>query len=46
MRSGGKADDPARAVLEIAEQPLQIHGGYGYMREFRVERAVRDARLV
>lgn len=34
-----------RALLEIADQTLQIHGGYGYMREYGIERAVRDARL-
>jgi acyl-CoA dehydrogenase len=34
-----------RAVLEIADESLQIHGGYGYMREYGIERAVRDARL-
>jgi acyl-CoA dehydrogenase len=34
-----------RAVLEIADDALQIHGGYGYMREYGIERAVRDARL-
>jgi acyl-CoA dehydrogenase len=34
-----------RAVLEIADQALQVHGGYGYMREYGIERAVRDARL-
>jgi alkylation response protein AidB-like acyl-CoA dehydrogenase len=34
-----------RAILEIADQSLQIHGGYGYMREYGIERAVRDARL-
>ncbi|HVW46024.1 MAG TPA: acyl-CoA dehydrogenase family protein, partial [Solirubrobacterales bacterium] len=34
-----------RAALEIADQTLQIHGGYGYTREFGIERAVRDARL-
>jgi len=34
-----------RALLEIADQCLQIHGGYGYMREYGIERAVRDARL-
>jgi acyl-CoA dehydrogenase len=34
-----------RAILEIADECLQIHGGYGYMREYGVERAVRDARL-
>ncbi|MGE5407298.1 MAG: acyl-CoA dehydrogenase family protein [Syntrophothermus sp.] len=34
-----------RAALEIADGCLQIHGGYGYMREYGIERAVRDARL-
>jgi acyl-CoA dehydrogenase len=34
-----------RAVLDIADQALQVHGGYGYMREYGIERAVRDARL-
>jgi acyl-CoA dehydrogenase len=34
-----------RALLDIADQSLQIHGGYGYMREYGIERAVRDARL-
>ncbi|HVX32634.1 MAG TPA: acyl-CoA dehydrogenase family protein, partial [Solirubrobacterales bacterium] len=34
-----------RAALEIADQTLQIHGGYGYAREYGIERAVRDARL-
>jgi acyl-CoA dehydrogenase len=34
-----------RAVLDIADQSLQIYGGYGYMREYGIERAVRDARL-
>ena len=34
-----------RTALEIADQTLQIHGGYGYTREYAIERAVRDARL-
>jgi alkylation response protein AidB-like acyl-CoA dehydrogenase len=34
-----------RTMLEVADECLQIHGGYGYMREFGIERAVRDARL-
>jgi acyl-CoA dehydrogenase len=29
----------------VADQAVQIHGGYGYMREFLVERLFRDARL-
>ncbi len=34
-----------RAALEVADDAVQIHGGYGYMREYEVERALRDARL-
>jgi acyl-CoA dehydrogenase len=34
-----------RGLVEIADEALQIHGGYGYMREYGIERAVRDARL-
>jgi acyl-CoA dehydrogenase len=34
-----------RGLVQIADECLQIHGGYGYMREYGVERALRDARL-
>ena len=34
-----------RAILEVADECVQIHGGYGYMREYGVERGLRDARL-
>lgn len=34
-----------RALVEIADETLQIHGGYGYMTEYEIERALRDARL-
>jgi acyl-CoA dehydrogenase len=34
-----------RALVDVADECLQIHGGYGYMREYGIERAVRDARL-
>jgi acyl-CoA dehydrogenase len=34
-----------RALVEIADEAVQIHGGYGYMKEYEVERALRDARL-
>ena len=30
---------------KVADESLQIHGGYGFMREFPIERAWRDARL-
>jgi acyl-CoA dehydrogenase len=34
-----------RACVEVADDVVQILGGYGYMREYGVERALRDARL-
>lgn len=47
--------DPALAAMaknaatdmcsEVVDQAVQIHGGYGYMREVLVERLFRDARL-
>ncbi len=30
---------------KVCDQAVQIHGGYGYMREYVVERLYRDARL-
>ena len=30
---------------EVADECVQIHGGYGYMKEYDVERAYRDMRL-
>jgi alkylation response protein AidB-like acyl-CoA dehydrogenase len=33
----------SESLLKAALDTLQIHGGYGYMTEFEVERAVRDA---
>ncbi len=34
-----------RSAVEVADEVIQIHGGYGYMAEYGVERAYRDARL-
>ena len=31
--------------FEVCNHALQIHGGYGYMKEYEVERLWRDARL-
>ncbi|MFY9588897.1 MAG: acyl-CoA dehydrogenase family protein, partial [Actinomycetota bacterium] len=30
---------------KVADEVLQIHGGYGYMMEFPIQRAWRDSRL-
>jgi citronellyl-CoA dehydrogenase len=35
----------ARVICEVADECIQIHGGYGYMKEYEIERAYRDARL-
>jgi alkylation response protein AidB-like acyl-CoA dehydrogenase len=32
-------------IEEVCNDAIQIHGGYGYMKEYEVERAYRDARL-
>jgi alkylation response protein AidB-like acyl-CoA dehydrogenase len=33
-------------AMAATHQAIQIHGGYGYMREYQVERFFRDARLL
>ncbi len=33
------------AGFEIANQALQLHGGYGYLKDYPVERIVRDLRV-
>ncbi len=35
----------ARATMRACSNAIQIHGGYGYTREFDVERYLRDAKL-
>ena len=35
----------AHAAVEIADEAIQILGGWGYMTEFEVERFYRDARI-
>lgn len=36
----------SEVCVEIANQAVQIHGGYGYMKEYHVERYLRDAKLL
>jgi isovaleryl-CoA dehydrogenase len=36
----------AEMASRIADQAVQIHGGYGYMLEYPVQRFLRDAKLI
>lgn len=35
----------SKIAVECALEAIQIHGGYGYMREYHVERYLRDAKI-
>jgi citronellyl-CoA dehydrogenase len=35
----------SRVACEVADECVQIFGGYGYMKEYEIERAYRDVRL-
>ena len=35
----------ARAAVEVADEAIQLLGGYGYMTEYEVERFYRDAKI-
>jgi alkylation response protein AidB-like acyl-CoA dehydrogenase len=35
----------SEVAVRVAEEAIQIHGGYGYTRDYPVERAWRDAKL-
>lgn len=32
-------------AVEVALEAIQVHGGYGYVREYKVERYLRDAKI-
>jgi alkylation response protein AidB-like acyl-CoA dehydrogenase len=36
----------ARAANEVTDRMLQVHGGYGYMKEYAIERYYRDCRAL
>ena len=35
----------AEVAMEVTTKAVQLHGGYGYTREYPVERMMRDAKI-
>lgn len=35
----------SEAAMDITTEAVQVHGGYGYVREYHVERLMRDAKI-
>jgi butyryl-CoA dehydrogenase len=35
----------SRAAVTVADRAVQVHGGYGYIKEYPVERYYRDAKI-
>jgi len=35
----------SQIAQEVTTEAIQIHGGYGYVKEFHVERLMRDAKI-
>ena len=35
----------AEVAMEVTTKAVQLHGGYGYTREYSVERMMRDAKI-
>ena len=36
----------SEVAMKITTEAIQIHGGYGYIREYNVERFFRDAKIL
>jgi len=35
----------AEMAMKVTTEAVQVHGGYGYVREYHVERMMRDAKI-
>jgi alkylation response protein AidB-like acyl-CoA dehydrogenase len=35
----------SEAAMWISTEAVQVHGGYGYVKEYHVERMMRDAKI-
>ena len=41
----GQIEYAAEVAMEVTTKAVQLHGGYGYTREYDVERMMRDAKI-
>lgn len=35
----------SQTAMDVADEAIQVHGGYGYVKEYHVERMLRDAKI-
>jgi alkylation response protein AidB-like acyl-CoA dehydrogenase len=35
----------SKVAMEVTTEAVQVHGGYGYVKEYHVERLMRDAKI-
>jgi alkylation response protein AidB-like acyl-CoA dehydrogenase len=35
----------SKVAMETTVEAIQVHGGYGYVKEYHVERLMRDAKI-
>jgi alkylation response protein AidB-like acyl-CoA dehydrogenase len=35
----------SKVAMEVSTEAVQVHGGYGYVKEYHVERLMRDAKI-
>ncbi len=35
----------SKVAMQVASEAIQVHGGYGYVKEYHVERMLRDAKI-
>ena len=40
-----RGSNPAQSIVRAANAAVQVHGGYGYVDEFPVQKYLRDARV-
>jgi alkylation response protein AidB-like acyl-CoA dehydrogenase len=35
----------SKVAMDVTIEAIQVHGGYGYVKEYHVERLMRDAKI-